>query len=131
MSATKINAPARQWQPLRRRATFALLLTGAHIILVLAAIASGLAEIDLLQRLASGEPVTVAEAINNDDRQAVIGGLYFISFAGVAVSFLIWLNRASKNLSSLSVVEQRFSPAWGRLVVYPHRLVVEAVPSNG
>ena len=104
-------APIRPWRSPRVRGNWTLFFTVAYLIIVLSSIASTLAEIDLLQRIANGEPVTESEAVSNDNRQLIIGLLYFVVYVGLVISFLMWMYRASKNLASLGV-NQWFSPAW-------------------
>ena len=62
--------------------------------------------------MADGEYVSDAEVVSNDNRQMAVVNLWRISYFSVIISFLIWLNRASKNLPSIGVMEQQFSPGW-------------------
>lgn len=110
MMISEKDSPAFPFRSLRIRAIWALSLIGIFIAVALAGTASSLAQYDLLQRAAMGELVTDAEGIANDRRQAAIGVIYLVAIVGVIITFLMWINRASKNLSSLGIEKQRFSP---------------------
>ena len=73
---------------------------------------STFAEIELLSQLNRSGYVSEAAATRNDDRQAIVGGLYFVAYAATAVAFCAWIYRASANLAALGVAHQRFSPGW-------------------
>lgn len=81
-------------------------------LITVVSIVSTIAEIGLLQQIASGVTISEAAASRNDSRQALLGYLYIGAFVVAAVSFLVWLNRASSNLPALAVEDQRFSPGW-------------------
>ncbi len=84
------------------------------ILLIVTAIAffSDLLEAQLLQRAIDGEIITDAEAISNDTRQGIIGILVFIVNLAAIVIFLMWINRAYKNLSPLGATSLRFTSGW-------------------
>ena len=103
--------PARPWRSPQVRAIWTLTFVVSYVFIALISIASTLAEIDLLQRIADGELVTESEAVSNDNRQAFTGLLYLVVYVSLIISFLMWLYRASKNLASLGV-DQWFSPGW-------------------
>jgi hypothetical protein len=67
---------------------------------------------NLLIKALHGKYIWVAQAQANDDRQAIIGwitiGIYIIS----AITFLIWVYRANKNLHAFKNPALRFSPGW-------------------
>ena len=129
----EVSKTGHQWRSPQRRANWTLILIAIHILVIVIIIASSLFEIDLLQRIQDGETVTEAEAASNDNRQAILGGLFFMSFVVVAIAFLMWINRASKNLSDLGASDQKFSPAgavvWWFIPIawlwQPYRVVVE------
>lgn len=81
-------------------------------VLNIVAIISGFAQSELISRAIEGETVTITEAISNDDRQAVIGYGQTALYVAAAVSFLVWIHRAHKNLQSLNVAGLKYSPGW-------------------
>ena len=101
-----------KWHSPQRRATWTLNLIALHILVIAASIASNWLAIDILQSIQDGKTVTEAATASNDTRQAIIEGLRFISYIGLAVAFLMWISRASKNLSALGASNQKFSPRW-------------------
>ena len=104
--------PPYTWHSPQRRATWTLNLIALHILVMVASIASNWLEIDILQRIQDGKTVTEAAITSNDTRQAIIWCLYYISYIGLIVAFLMWISRASKNLSALGASNQKFSPGW-------------------
>ena len=101
-----------QWRPLRRRGNWVLALTALHIVVAVVSIGSGLAEIELLQRMERGESITIEAATANDVRQMLIAFVYSITYLALAVAFLMWIYRATKNLAVIHRSEQLISPGW-------------------
>ena len=97
--------------PATRSAWTSIFLVGL-IAATLAAFGSTIAEIGLLQRLANGEFVSEQALMANDDRQGLIGVVVLLAYLVLIISFCIWIYRAAKNLQSLNVGGQRFSPGW-------------------
>ncbi len=102
----------QQYRPAKSRANWATFFLAVFGLIAIASIISTIAEIGLLQRINSGEFVSDAEAVSNDNRQRAIGLLYSTAFVAAAIAFLVWIRRASDNLARLGVREQRFSPGW-------------------
>ena len=101
-----------QFRPVSKIANW---VSGVFIILAILnviAVASGYAQADLLNRAIAGETITLAEATSNDSRQALIGFGQTALYIAAAISFLIWIHRAHKNLTSLHVTDLRFTPGW-------------------
>ena len=96
----------------RSRAKWCAFFLVAYGIIAIAAMASTIAEISLLQRIESGAFVSEAEAVSNDERQATIAGLYFFAIVAAAITFFMWIYRTSNNLAALGWQDQRFSPGW-------------------
>lgn len=82
------------------------------VVLDIVALVSDYMQIQLINRMVRGETVTMAEAIANEDRQAAIGGIYFILFVITAILFCMWIHRAHRNLPSLGVSGLKYSPGW-------------------
>ncbi len=76
------------------------------------AVWSGLAEYDLLSRIASREPFTLAEAVASDQRQRLIGILGLVAVIATAISFIMWTYRAYSNIPALLVEGLRFRRWW-------------------
>ena len=105
-----------KWHSPQRRGSWTLDLIVLHILVVVASIASNWLEIDILQRILDGKTVTEAAITSNATRQSIIGWLYIISYIAVVAAFLMWIYRASKNLSALGGSKQKFSPDWAVLL---------------
>ena len=99
-----------KWHSPQRRATWTVNLVVLHILVVVTSIASNWLAIDILQGIQDGATVTEATITSNDTRQASLGWLYSIPHLAVVVAFLMWISRASKNLSALGASNQKFSP---------------------
>jgi len=85
---------------------------GLYIVISFAAIWSESMELDLLNRAYQGEYITDEEIIANDDRQAFVGGLYFLIFLITSIIFLRWKYISNKNARSLGIVDMEFTPGW-------------------
>lgn len=94
------------------RAQWVSRLLAAVVVLDIIAVISDYAEIQLINRVISGEIVTAVEATANDNRQVTIGGIYFILFILTAILFCMWIHRAHRNLSSLGNTNLKYSPRW-------------------
>ena len=124
---------ASQYRPVSAHALVATLFFMALGLIIVVSIVSTVAEIGLLQQIATGGTVSEADAGRNDSRQALLGYLYIGGLVVAAISFLMWLNRASDNLAALDVDDQRFSPGWAvgwwfvpvMCLFRPHQVVKE------
>lgn len=85
---------------------------GLYIVISFAAIWSESMELDLLNRAYQGEYITDEEIIANDDRQAFVGGLYFLIFLITSIIFLRWKYISNKNARSMGIVDMEFTPGW-------------------
>lgn len=122
--------PQRPWRSPRARANWTIVLILVHIVVVLINIALTLSTIDQFQRIQTSEQVPKSQAFS---KERTILLLYGITLFSVVISFLTWINRASKNLASIGVENQRFGPlaavvwwfvpfAW---IWMPYRVVAE------
>jgi hypothetical protein len=93
------------------RGLFALF--AVTLVLTVAALLSGWAELSLLGRIVE-DPASVgtAEADASDQRQALIGLLQLLLYLGTVVAFLVWFRRAYRNLPALGADSLRFSSCW-------------------
>jgi hypothetical protein len=76
------------------------------------AVVSDLVQLELLNRIATGGPFTVAEADANDLRQAVFGLSQTVAVIATGIPFILWLNRAYSNLATLGADGLRFRRWW-------------------
>jgi Domain of unknown function (DUF4328)/Protein of unknown function (DUF2510) len=88
-------------------------LFAVTLLLTVAAVLSGWAELSLLGRVVE-DPASVgpAEAAASDRRQALIGLLQLLLYLGTVVVFLVWFRRAYRNLPALGAESLRFSGGW-------------------
>ena len=66
-------AKPRRFDPINKRTQLLLCLLVILVILDVAAVFSGVAQAELINRAIMGQTVTEAEAVANDNRQAAIG----------------------------------------------------------
>jgi hypothetical protein len=81
-------------------------------LVAVASIISEFMQANLLIKALHGKYVTMAQALANDDRQAIIGWITFGVYIISAIIFLIWVYRANKNLHAFKNPTLRFSPGW-------------------
>ena len=101
-----------QFESGHTRAQWVVITFGIVIALSIIAIVSDFAEVGLIQKAIRGETITLAEALANDDRQALIGFAQLALFAISGIAFFMWIHRVHRNLPSLHVLGLRFSPGW-------------------
>ena len=102
---------SRSIAPFASARTLAILVTVAFAVLVVldvVAIVSNYAQVSLLSR----ESYTLAEAMANDDRQAIIGYQQSGIYAVTAIAFLLWIHRSHKNLPALGARRLKYTPGW-------------------
>jgi hypothetical protein len=104
--------PTSPYRPLAGRGRLVVGLLAAGILVDLVAVGSDALELAPLERIASGELVTDAEADANDLRQAVIGIVQGVVFVLTAAFFIAWFHRAYSNLPALGATSLRFGRGW-------------------
>jgi hypothetical protein len=85
-------------------------LLAATLVLSGISVISGLLQIDLLSRAATG--ISETEAAANDARQQLIGILQLLVYVGTVVAFLTWFYRVHSNLNALGGRELKYSSGW-------------------
>ena len=65
-----------------------------------------------MPEIQDGEEVTDSDIDAHDSLVIILAILYFGTYVGCVVLFLMWKHKASKNLAPLGVSNQRFSPRW-------------------
>lgn len=83
----------------------------AILVLSVVSLVSGLLQIELLSRAATGG-ISDAEAAANDSRQQLIGILQLVLYLGTAVAFLMWFQSVHENLPGLGGRELKYTPGW-------------------
>lgn len=83
----------------------------ATLVLSVVAVVSGLLQIGLLSRAATGS-ISEVEAAANDSRQQLIGVLQLVLILVTAVAFMVWFHRVHKNLPNLGGRELKYTPGW-------------------
>lgn len=94
------------------RAQWVMVLLMFVILIDALAVIFDFSQIQLLSRVQAGIPVSEAEAVANDSRQATMGFIYFAAFIVTAIAFCLWIHRSHRNLPALGVRDLKYSPAW-------------------
>jgi hypothetical protein len=106
-----VSATESSFVDLSTRANWASVAMGGMAVVALIALGVDVGEIDLIQRIESGESATVEEVARNDDRQAAMAVVYIAALIVNAALFISWFHRAYKNLPSLGV-SGRYGSGW-------------------
>jgi hypothetical protein len=94
------------------RAQWVTVLLLIVILIDVLAVIFDFSQIQLLSRVQAGIPVSEAEAVANDSRQALMGFIYFAAFIVAAIAFCLWIHRSHRNLPALGARDLKYSPAW-------------------
>ena len=94
----------------RERLVVAVLF--AVIALDVGAVASSFAELSLLDRIDAGEPISDAEADDNDLRQGAVGLVQTVLLLAAAVLFIRWLRLAYRNTDVIAPGLRRYGHGW-------------------
>ena len=89
--------PPHTWHSPQKLANWTLNLLAIHILILIASIVSTWLDINLIQSIETRQTILI---------------LYPVSHVTVVISFLMWIARASKNISALGTSNQKFSPVW-------------------
>ena len=92
---------------LRGRADLTMLMLGIYIVLV------GLIIVMQLNQNSYLADMSYLHVQNSLRAHAIVDFIYYMNFIAIVVTFLIWQYRASSNLRSLGVTNQRFTPRAG------------------
>ena len=106
----------KKLRPNEERAKAAIALLWIVMAMDIISLISGYFQYDLLQSVANGNNLSLAEADANDTREMLIGILYIVIFIVSAVTFIQWFRRAYFNLHlkvrGLSETEGWAAGAW-------------------
>lgn len=104
--------PSPAFLSLRGRSQVAVALL---VVSALVALLSILYELDLrglLERMATGQPVSYTELTTADDRTELVAILSIVAFIGTAWAFIAWFHRAYTNIELLGARDLRASRGW-------------------
>ena len=79
-------------------------------VIALIAIWSNYQELQLARAIQNNEPVATEQVETNDNRQAIVRVLYYITFFATGILFMRWMFIASKNLVPLGIGVQHKAP---------------------
>jgi hypothetical protein len=83
----------------------------AIVAICVVALISGWLESQLLKDIAAGN-FTQSEADASDDRQAAVALTQFAIFVLSAITFILWLHRATVNVQRITGTEPKYRPRW-------------------
>ena len=111
-STAGLAEPGHAFSSCKVLARFVVGALALVMIMDVVGVISGIAEVRLVTRMINGEFVTLKELEDNDNRQAVVGGLQLAILILAAILFLVWIYRAHRNLPALGVSGLKYSPNW-------------------
>ncbi len=94
-----IGAVRGKTKPNRKQANIAILAIGMVLLLFIASMISSIMQYELLTSVKKGIVVTEEVAINNDNREMIVGTVSIIAYIISSILFLVWFYRAYENLS--------------------------------
>jgi len=100
------------YESLRGRQRAVLVVFAVIFVADLVAVASSLMELNLLDRVESGELVGDDELENNDTRQGAMGLLQLALFIVAAIVFIRWLRAAYRNADVVAPGVRRYGHGW-------------------
>ncbi len=100
------------FRDLSRSSKHLRVLLWVSIVCTAVSLWSGLLEVELLQQIRSGVPVSEAEANISDAREGAIGAISTILILGTRILFLRWTYLTNQNAWALGAVGMENSPGW-------------------
>jgi Domain of unknown function (DUF4328) len=100
------------YESLRGRERAVIVVFAAIFVAYLAAVASSLMELNLLDRFESGALVSDGEVSDNDTRQRAMGLLQLALFVVAAIVFIRWLRAAYRNADAVAPGVRRYGHGW-------------------
>lgn len=104
---------SRGGPPISGRAKAVIALLVVQLAVTIASVLVTVVELGLLRRAQRGERVTFAEAEASDDRVAMVGVVWLVSWLVAGIVWLIWQHRAHRQLRQLGTRGLQFTPGWG------------------
>lgn len=113
-----------------------VILLGLLVLVDLISVGSGFMQLELLEAFGRGEVDPLA-AERNDAREQAVGITYLLLFAVTAITWLIWFNRAYRNIDVFGGARSRETKwsVWAHIIPFislylPHRLMREAFTAS-
>lgn len=97
-------------EPLSDRAKVATALIALVMLAAVGSLWADIQQLDLLNKAAAGERITLVDAQASDDRVATTALIYTIVSVLAGITFLLWYSLAYRNIEALGVSR----PRWGR-----------------
>ena len=99
-------------EPLQKRAQVAIALIAFVMVAAAASLWADVGQLNLLNDVAAGERIGLAEAQDSDDRVATTALLYTIVWILSTITFLLWYSQAYRNIQALGVSRPRWKRGW-------------------
>lgn len=98
--------------PLRGRVRLAVFALSVSALVCGASIGFGLAELQVIDRIQAGEPVSDADLTAIDDRNIKLSMVAIGAWIFAAIAFIRWLYAASQNIDVVAPAERRYAHGW-------------------
>jgi hypothetical protein len=89
-----------------------VVLLGINFVIFLAAVVSGLIDVNLFTRIQAGEFITDQQLTTSDLRQVIIGLGQLTMLIVTGIIFLVWFHRLYKNMPNLGMGPLRYGTGW-------------------
>jgi tetratricopeptide (TPR) repeat protein len=107
------NSPAKPYVSAQARVQWATFAFIAGIAIDIALLACLYSQNNLIARAIGGQRITLAEALDNDNRLQTVAILQTLLMLVTALFFLAWLDRAWDNAAALGARDHKYRKAWG------------------
>lgn len=109
---TEDRSDNRVFRDLTRSSRLLAVLLWASFVCSTVSLWSGILQVEFLQQIQLGVPVSEAEANANDVREGVIGLANFVILGGTWLLFLRWTYLANQNAWALGALGMKNTPGW-------------------
>jgi hypothetical protein len=100
------------YEPLDGRRQAVNVVFAALVAISVVACVFDILEVQLMDRIVTGEGITEAEATANDNRQAIMGVIQFAAYIAGATVFIRWLHAAYRNADVVAPGVRRYGHGW-------------------
>jgi hypothetical protein len=105
-------AMPESYEPLDGRQQAVEVVFIALVAISIVACVFDILEVQLMDRIVTGDTVTEAEAAANDNRQGIIGVIQFAAYVAGAIVFIRWLRAAYRNSDVIAPGARRYGHGW-------------------
>ncbi len=112
MQPANPTAQTASFQSAQPRGRWAIILLGVGVALDIVALVFEWFQVNLLNQVLQGKPITLDEATANDDRLRFVGVAQLLIYLVTAILVLIWIHRSYRNLPALGATDLKFTPGW-------------------